>query len=145
MPRVKEVNIWVDESKDVQVDPDPIYISAKKSEQVEWQCWQGDFEIQFKEDDSPFPGNLYRGGQGGRIGSGPTEKKKVRENRGMRQTSTAPDPVPRAPINSAPGDWVRGFRLCLWGDLLRSPPFGRAPGPHTVVYLPGSGPALNRS
>jgi hypothetical protein len=79
MKRVKDVTIWVDEDRDIQVDPDPVDTSAKKAEQVEWTCYQGEFEIDFKEDVAPFPSKNFKGGQGGSITSGPTEKKKVRE------------------------------------------------------------------
>ena len=79
MKRYKEVMIWIDESKEVNVTPDPVHISAKEAEQVLWECFQGDFEIQFKETDTPFLGCFYRGGQGGSIGSGPTHKHKVRD------------------------------------------------------------------
>ena len=79
MKNYKEVMIWIDESKEVQVTPDPVYISAKKGEQISWECYQGDFEVQFNENDTPFLGSFYRGGQGGSIGSGVSEGKKVRE------------------------------------------------------------------
>ena len=79
MKKYKEVMIWIDESKEVNVLPDPVHISARGGEQVSWECFQGDFEIQFKETDTPFMGSFYRGGQGGSIGSGPLLSKKARE------------------------------------------------------------------
>jgi hypothetical protein len=85
MKRYKDVTIWIDESKEVVVAPDPVHISVKAGEQVSWECFQGDFEIQFKETDTPFLGSFFRGGQGGSIGSGPSSSQKTRE-RGYKYT-----------------------------------------------------------
>jgi hypothetical protein len=79
MKKYQEVMIWIDESKEVNVTPDPVHISVRAGEQVLWECYQGDFEIQFNELHTPFMGSFYRGGQGGSIGSGPTGREKVRD------------------------------------------------------------------
>ena len=69
MPRQKEVIISVTNGQ-VSVDPDPVYISIRGTEEVMWRCYQGEIEITFDQKDSPFHSHMFRGSKCGACCSG---------------------------------------------------------------------------
>jgi hypothetical protein len=60
----KTVRITVTADRELVVTPDVVRISRKKREQVSWICDDGQFEISFDKDGTPFPEGQYAGTKG---------------------------------------------------------------------------------
>jgi hypothetical protein len=68
MFNLKYVNITVDQDHTIEVDVDPIVVSRRRGERIQWSCPNGvKFEIQFKPENSPFKIRHFVTASGGAI------------------------------------------------------------------------------
>lgn len=84
MPHLREVVISV-ERDEVFVDPDIVTITRSKCERVFWHCNQGDIEIQFKKDESPFTCHRFEAPQHGAVVS-PIPKRRAEKGKLYKYT-----------------------------------------------------------